>query len=95
MDLSAAFDTVVHEILLCDCNKIGIEGPALAYLKSYSGNRTYHVQIGKAFSEMKTLDRSVPQGSVLDPILFFIYTTELLTKHDVVLSCLRTTRNFI
>lgn len=64
LDLSAAFDTVVHDILLRDCENIGIEGAALAYLRSYLENRIYCVQIGDTLSEMKTLERGVPQGSV-------------------------------
>ena len=87
LDLSAAFDTVVHDILLRDCEKIGIEGAALAYLKSYLENRTYCVQIGGTLSEVKPLERGVPQGSVLGPVLFCIYTIELsylLAKHGVV-----------
>ena len=87
LDLSAAFDTVVHDILLRDCESIGIEGAALAYLKSYLENRSYCVQIGETLSEVKTLEPGVPQGSVLDPVLFCIYTIELsylLAQHGVV-----------
>ncbi len=43
VDLRAAFHTVVHELLLCDCEKIGIEGSTSAYLKSYLENRIYTV----------------------------------------------------
>lgn len=86
LDLSAAFDTVVHDVLLHDCEKIGIEGAALAYIKSYLENRTYCVQIGETLSEVKQMERGVPQGSVLGPILFCIYIIELsclLAKHGV------------
>lgn len=86
LDLSAAFDTVVHSILLLVCENFGIEGAALLYLKSYLEGRTYHVQIGDCFSDVKPLTRGVPQGSVLGPILFCIYTAELssvLEKYGV------------
>ena len=86
LDLSAAFDTVEHDLLLQDCKNIGIVGDALDYLKSYLTGRTYRVQIGKVFSEKKCLRRGVPQGSVLGPILFCIYTAELsclLQRHGV------------
>ena len=86
LDLSAAFDTVVHSLLLKDCKAIGIEDDALEYIRSYLEDRTYCVQIGKSFSKVKHLERGVPQGSVLGPILFCIYTIELsrlLAKHGV------------
>ena len=82
----AAFDTVVHTLLLDDCKAIGIEGNALEYIQSYLENRTFCVQIGKSSSNVKHLERGIPQGSVLDPILFCIYTIELsrlLAKHEV------------
>ena len=78
LDLSAAFDTVVHSLLLKDLKAIGIEGEALDYLKSFLINRTYCVQIEESFSRTKVLTRRVPQGSVLGPILFCIYTIELM-----------------
>ena len=86
LDLSAAFDTVVHSLLLEDLEMIGIEGDALELLKNYIEGRTYCVQIGNAQSETKSLSRGVPQGSVLGPILFCIYTIELsyiLSRHGV------------
>ncbi len=53
---------------------MGIDNDALTYLRSYLVNRQYCVQIGKSFSDKKTLNRRVPQGSVLGPVLFCIYT---------------------
>ena len=67
--MSAAFDTVVHSLLLKDLIAIGIEGEALDYLESFLINRTYCVQIEESFSRTKVLTRGVPQGSVLGPIL--------------------------
>ena len=77
LDLSAAFDTVDHKLLLQDCNEVGIVGNALEYLKSYLSNRSYKVKIRKSFSSVKINRRGVPQGSVLGPILFCIYTIGL------------------
>ena len=86
LDLSAAFDTVVHNFLLDDLRAIGITHGALNYLKSYLMNREYCVQIGDSLSDSRPLSRGVPQGSVLGPILFCIYTIELsllLREHSV------------
>ncbi len=74
------------ELLLMDCKSVGIDGDVLTYLRSYLENRQYCVQIGRSFSDKKTLNRGVPQGSVLGPVLFCIYTIELsyiLKKHKM------------
>ncbi len=85
LDLSDAFDTVVHESLLMDCKSVGIDGDVLTYLKSYLENRQYCVQTGRYFSNKKSLKRGI-EGSVLGPVLFCIYTTDLsyiLKRHEV------------
>ena len=74
LDLSAAFDTVNQNKLLCMLyNKIGIRGNALKWFTSFLKGRTQQVLISSSYSEMTTLDHGVPQGSVLGPILFNIY----------------------
>ena len=55
LDLSAAFDTVVHSLLLKDLERIGIVEDVLKYLRDYLQNRTYCVQIGKEFSVAQEL----------------------------------------
>ena len=86
LDLSAAFDTVNHKILLEVLNKYyGIQVLALQWIKSYLTNRQFHVQIEDQFSEVKTIDFSVQQGSILGPVLFTCYTItlqELFTNHN-------------
>ncbi|MEO1808772.1 MAG: reverse transcriptase family protein, partial [Bacteroidota bacterium] len=77
LDLSAAFDTVVHNLLLEDLREVGIEGDALKLMESYLSQRKFQVQIGDSLSEERGLDRGVPQGSVLGPLLFCIYTRKL------------------
>ena len=86
LDLSATFNTVNHKILLEVLNKYyGIQGAALQWIKLYLANRQFQVQIKDIFSEAKTIDFSVPQGSILGPILFTCYAStlqELFTSHN-------------
>ena len=83
LDLSAAFDTVDHKILLATLqNYFGIFGTALSWFKSYLTNRTQSVFIENQKSDSKTLLFGVPQGSVLGPILFLMYTKPLLQSID-------------
>ena len=77
LDLSAAFDTVEHGLLLSDLINIGIDGDVLEWFKSYLINRTYYVYINSIKSDSIRLSRGVLQGSVLGPTLFSIYTIEL------------------
>ena len=86
LDLSAAFDTVAHEYLLNDLKFIGINGSAYRWLESYLQNREVTVVASQSKSETRKLTKGVPQGSVLGPTLFTIYTIELswiLKKHNV------------
>ena len=73
LDLSAAFDTVVHTFLLADCRTIGIDDDAIRFLQSYLEDRLFCVQIGRSFSDVKKLERGVPQGSVLAWADFILY----------------------
>ena len=78
LDLSAAFDTVDHQLLLSDLSDCGVEGTAKSLLESYLNNREQSVAIGESRSEPMTLQYGVPQGSVLGPILFTVYTSTLV-----------------
>ena len=87
LDLSAAFDTVDHPILLSFLHDhVGLDGCALDMFRSYLDGRTQCVSINGVLSELCKLTFGVPQGSVLGPIIFCIYTIPLgaiLRKHDV------------
>ncbi len=78
LDLSAAFDTIDHTILLNRLSeRCGIKGTCLKWFASYLSGRTQVVKINDTTSEIKDVVFGVPQGSVLGPILFTIYMTPL------------------
>ena len=74
LDLSAAFDTVDHNLLLTILEKeIGIRGTALEWFRSFLTGRSQRIRLGKVTSEVITIKFGVPQGSVLGPVLFNLY----------------------
>ena len=80
LDLSAAFDTVDHEILLHRLrHSFGISEKVLAWITSFLNGRTQQVEYHGIKSAMGVLVSGVPQGSVLGPLLFSLYTTDLFT----------------
>ena len=80
LDLSAAFDTIDHNILLGYQLKswFGLGGTVLQWFASYLSDRCQAIKIGSTLSELSKLIYGVPQGSVLGPLLFSLYTTPLL-----------------
>ena len=76
LDLSAAFDTLDHDILLGRLrNTFGVSDTALNWFHSYLHERKQVVSIGRSQSKEQNILYGVPQGSVLGPVLFVLYTT--------------------
>lgn len=76
-DLSKAFDTMWQEGLVYKLRTKGCPGYLVKIISSYLQQRTYHVKTNEATSSVRTLRCGVPQGSVLGPILFNIYLSDM------------------
>ena len=78
LDLSAAFDTIDHTILLeCSSQWFGVHGTVLTWFRSYLSDRSFCVKCSGELSQPHHSCYSVPRGSVLGPLLFSLYTTPL------------------
>ena len=77
-DLSATYDTKDHTVLLRRLGDwFGVSGKALDWLKSYLTGRSQRIKLGNCLSSRSDLSFGVPQGSVLGPLIFTLYTTPL------------------
>ncbi len=90
LDLSAAFDTVNHQILRSILLRKGISGTALQWFESYLSDRSFKVSWRGEVCKLQHLATGVPQGSVLGPLLFSVYMASLgsvIQKHGFSYHC--------
>ncbi len=90
LDLSAAFDTIDYDVLFHRLQSIGVTGPALQWIRSYICHRTQTVNINGTLSSPISLSSGVPQGSVLGPLFFTIYSqpiAAIVRRHQLQVHC--------
>ena len=96
IDLSKAFDSLQHDILLEKLAHYSLRNKAIALLKSYLSNRKQYVQLNDVSSSVRSISVGVPQGFILGPLLFNIFINDIVkssTKFKFILYADDTTLN--
>ncbi len=83
LDLSKAFDTLNHGILLQILKYYGLTGIALNLMESYITNPKQFVLIDDVKSEMLPMNTGIPQGTILGPLLFIFYINDIANSSDL------------
>ena len=77
LDLSKAFDSINHAILLRKLRCVGASDKTVKWFQSYLSGRTQRVRIGSSVSKALPITHGIPQGAILSPLLFSLYTNDL------------------
>ena len=84
LDLSKAFDTIDHTILLNKLQCYGVRGSACSWFASYLKNMKQYVVFNKTESECKEISCGVPQGSILGPLHFILYINDIEHVSEII-----------
>lgn len=80
LDLSKAFDSLAHDLILKKLDDMGLNENATSWIQSYLSNRKQLVKFGKIRSNIEKIESGVPQGSILGPLLFITCTNDIYSK---------------
>ena len=80
LDFKAAFDTVWHDGLRWKLKAVGVPEPFLRWISNFLRDRSFQVKVGQELSQSHPIRCGVPQGSPLSPLLFILYTADMMPK---------------